>query len=55
MMASGMSRTNAAELARQREVSAEQLQRRADWIRLQTLALIDGAGLGHYSSTLSCA
>jgi transketolase len=54
-MASGMSRTNAAELARQREVSAEQLQRRADWIRLQTLALIDGAGLGHYSSTLSCA
>lgn len=43
------------ELARQRDVSAEELLRRADWIRLQTLALIGEAGLGHYSSTLSCA
>jgi transketolase len=33
----------------------EELRRRADWIRLQTVHLIDQAGLGHYSSTFSCA
>ena len=32
-----------------------ELGRRADWIRLQTIRLIDSAGLGHYSSTFSCA
>jgi len=36
-------------------VSARELARRADWIRLQTVDLIDAAGLGHYSSTFSCA
>jgi transketolase len=43
------------ELERGRSVSPEQLRRRADWVRLQTIRLIDGAGLGHYSSTFSCA
>jgi len=33
----------------------QDLARRADWIRLRTIELIDGAGLGHYSSTFSCA
>ncbi|MGH8868226.1 MAG: transketolase [Actinomycetes bacterium] len=28
---------------------------RADWIRLRTVELVDQAGLGHYSSTFSCA
>lgn len=42
-------------LARGRKVSPEALQRRANWIRLRTLELIDQAGLGHYSSTFSCA
>lgn len=38
-----------------RPVSASDLARRADWIRLQTIDLVDRAGLGHYSSTFSCA
>lgn len=42
-------------LDRGRPVSGDELRRRADWIRLQTVALIDQAGLGHYSSTFSCA
>jgi transketolase len=42
-------------LERGRATTAEELGRRADWIRLQTIRLIDGAGLGHYSSTFSCA
>ena len=35
--------------------SDTELARRADWIRLQTIDLIAQAGLGHYSSTFSCA
>jgi transketolase len=35
--------------------SPQELARRADWIRLRTIELIDRAGLGHYSSTFSCA
>jgi transketolase len=35
--------------------SPRELARRADWIRLRTIELIDRAGLGHYSSTFSCA
>jgi transketolase len=40
---------------RGREVSDADLARRADWIRLKTVGLIAQAGLGHYSSTFSCA
>ena len=42
-------------LERGRPATAEELRLRADWIRLQTVRLIDAAGLGHYSSTFSCA
>jgi transketolase len=44
-----------ATLERGRAATPEELRRRADWIRLQTVKLIDQAGLGHYSSTFSCA
>src|ERR1700691_6324177 len=43
------------QLDRGRRVTATELLRRADWIRLQTIALIRQAGLGHYSSTFSSA
>jgi transketolase len=42
-------------LDRRRPVDSAELRRRAEWIRLETIRLIDGAGLGHYSSTFSCA
>lgn len=42
-------------LARGREASVEELRRRAEWIRLQTIELVDIAGSGHYSSVFSCA
>ena len=42
-------------LDRGRPVSDAELNRRADWIRLQTIDLIAQAGLGHYSSTFSSA
>jgi transketolase len=42
-------------LERGRPVAPDELRRKADWIRLRTIQLIDGAGLGHYSSTFSCA
>jgi transketolase len=44
-----------AVLERGRPVTPDQLRWRADWVRLRTIQLIDGAGLGHYSSTFSCA
>jgi transketolase len=44
-----------ATLERGRPVTDAELLRRADWIRLQTVELIAQAGLGHYSSTFSCA
>jgi transketolase len=47
--------TGPATLERGRPIAAEQLARRADWIRLQTMDLIEQATLGHYSSTFSCA
>jgi transketolase len=47
--------TGGTVLARGRPASAAQLRRRADWIRLRTLDLVEQAGLGHYSSTFSCA
>src|SRR4029077_6744949 len=42
-------------LERGRPLTDAELLRRADWIRLQTIDLIAQAGLGHYSSTFSCA
>jgi transketolase len=42
-------------LERGRPVTDAELLRRADWIRLRTVELIAQAGLGHYSSTFSCA
>lgn len=42
-------------LERGRAADLGDLARRADWIRLRTIQLIDRAGLGHYSSTFSCA
>ena len=42
-------------LERGRDISDTELARKADWIRLKTIELIAQAGLGHYSSTFSCA
>jgi transketolase len=42
-------------LKRGRDISDAELARKADWIRLKTIGLIAQAGLGHYSSTFSCA
>jgi transketolase len=42
-------------LERGRPADPEELRRKADWIRLQVVRLIDSAGLGHYSSSFSCA
>jgi len=46
---------DSATLERGRPVTDTELRRRADWIRLQAVDLIAQAGLGHYSSTFSCA
>jgi transketolase len=45
----------AAVLERGRRVTDAELARKADWIRLKTIELVAQAGLGHYSSTFSCA
>jgi transketolase len=42
-------------LERGRPITSDDLRKRADWIRLRTIDLIDSAGLGHYSSTFSAA
>jgi transketolase len=42
-------------LSRGRTTSAEELSRRADWIRLRTIDLVEVAKSGHYSSVFSCA
>jgi transketolase len=42
-------------LERGRETGVEELRRRAEWIRLKTIELVDIAGSGHYSSTFSAA
>jgi transketolase len=44
-----------ATLERGRPVTPARLSWRADWIRLNTVQLIEQAGLGHYTSTFSCA
>jgi transketolase len=45
----------AATLERERPLTPAQASRRADWIRLRVIELIDGPKLGHYSSSFSCA
>ncbi len=47
--------SSATALERNRPIGADELRAKADWIRLETIRLIDQAGLGHYSSTFSCA
>ncbi len=42
-------------LPRLRPASPADVSRRADWIRLKTIELIEIAGSGHYSSVFSCA
>jgi transketolase len=42
-------------LERGRSATVAELTKRADWIRLQAIKLIEQAGFGHYSSTFSCA
>jgi transketolase len=42
-------------LPRNRDVAVAELQRRADWIRLETIRLVEVAKSGHYSSVFSCA
>jgi transketolase len=44
-----------ATLERGRPATPAELSWRADWIRLNTVRLIEQAGLGHYASTFSCA
>jgi transketolase len=45
----------ATALPRNRPVSEKELLWRADWIRLETIRLVDIAKSGHYSSVFSCA
>ena len=45
----------ADELRRNRDVDVRTLERRADWIRLETIRLVEIAKSGHYSSVFSCA
>jgi len=42
-------------LPRNRDIGIGQLQDRAEWIRLETIRLVEIAGSGHYSSVFSCA
>jgi transketolase len=51
----GENATDPGTLERARPVTAAQLSWRADWIRRRTVELIEQAGLGHYTSTFSCA
>jgi transketolase len=47
--------TQQTRLERGRDVTLDELRRRAEWIRLQTIELVEIAGIGHYSSIFSCA
>ncbi|WP_137722838.1 transketolase [Prescottella subtropica] len=49
------SRPQEVRLERDRPASTAELQVRADRLRLEVIEMIDKAGLGHYSSTFSCA
>lgn len=44
-----------AVLPRNRPSDIRELEKRADWIRLETIRLVDIARSGHYSSVFSCA
>lgn len=44
-----------AVLQRNRAAEVRDLERRADWVRLQTIRLVEIARSGHYSSVFSCA
>ncbi|MET0145787.1 MAG: transketolase [Ilumatobacteraceae bacterium] len=48
-------RSELAVLERNREVDLHDLVQRADWIRLETIRLVEIARSGHYSSVFSCA
>lgn len=54
-MPTSVSTDSVTVLGRGRCSDLDELRRRADWIRLETLRLIDRAGIGHYSSTLSAS
>ncbi|MBX5465878.1 MAG: transketolase [Firmicutes bacterium] len=41
-------------LERGRAITVSELKDKARWLRLEVLRLIEQAGLGHYSSTMSC-
>lgn len=47
--------TQTRTLERGRAATLDELHRRADWIRLRTIDLVETAGSGHYSSVFSCA
>jgi transketolase len=55
MTASQVTPLPPATLDRGRPATPAELSWRADWIRLNTVSLIEQAGLGHYASTFSCA
>lgn len=42
-------------LPRDRDIDQRSLERKADWIRLETIRLVEIAKSGHYSSVFSCA
>lgn len=42
-------------LPRDRDIDRRALERKADWIRLETIRLVEIAKSGHYSSVFSCA
>lgn len=42
-------------LPRNRDADPEVLRKRADWVRLETIRLVEIARSGHYSSVFSCA
>jgi transketolase len=46
---------SSAILDRGRPLTGREVRQRGDWIRMETIRLIAGAGLGHYSSTFSVA
>lgn len=46
---------SSTQLPRNRDCAEGELARRADWIRLETIRLVETAKSGHYSSVFSCA
>ena len=54
-MTSTATTSRSTRLERGRPASVAELCNRADWLRIEVIRMIEGAGLGHYSSTFSCA